>query len=127
MKPICFLFLSVTRINPCLKQSDLEKSPQNDSLYCTRLTNKFKIRPFRLIINSQTYCLAKRQKLSMWFHLKKVFFLRKHQWLIVKFAPCVALLPAVNLNPSSLQSHFKAISRGTPWIFMKREAQCKNF
>ena len=34
MKPICFLFLSVTRINPCLKQSDLEKSPQNDSLYC---------------------------------------------------------------------------------------------
>ena len=27
--------LSVTRINPCLKQSDLEKSPQNDSLYCT--------------------------------------------------------------------------------------------
>ena len=33
MKPICFLFLSVTRIYPCLKQSDLEKSPQNDSLY----------------------------------------------------------------------------------------------
>ena len=33
MKPICFLFLSLTRMNPCLKQSDLEKSLQNDSLY----------------------------------------------------------------------------------------------
>ena len=32
IRPIFFLFLSVTRINPCLKQSDLEKSPQNDSL-----------------------------------------------------------------------------------------------
>ena len=41
MKPICFLFLSVTRINPCLKQSDLEKSPQNDSLYCIYLPPSF--------------------------------------------------------------------------------------
>ena len=32
IRPIFFLFPSVTRINPCLKQSDLEKSPQNDSL-----------------------------------------------------------------------------------------------
>ena len=37
MKPICFLFLSVTRINPCLKQSGLEKSSQNDSLYWAML------------------------------------------------------------------------------------------
>ena len=35
MKPIFFLFPSVTCIHPCLKQSDLEKSPQSDSLYCT--------------------------------------------------------------------------------------------
>ena len=41
MKPICFLFLSVTRINPCLKQSDLEKSPQNDSLYWAYLGVEF--------------------------------------------------------------------------------------
>ena len=35
MKPICFLFLSVTRINPCLKQQRYQKKIANDSLYCS--------------------------------------------------------------------------------------------
>ena len=50
MKPICFLFLSVTRINPCLKQQRYQKNCKWHTLMVRLLTER------RVLASLADYC-----------------------------------------------------------------------